>query len=396
MTQTLPSRRVAAFWIVAALMLLSSGSSALPSPLYPVYATAWHLSPLALTIVFAVYVVALLASLVVAGSLSDHIGRRPVLAAGLIGIVVSLVLFAVAGGLGLLILARIVQGLAIGFLFGASGASLLDNALPRHPAWATLLNGAIPATSLAVGALASGLLVQLAPAPRQTVYIVWAVLLVIGAALLLVVPESSERRPGALASLRPRVAVPAEARGAFRSVVGALVSCWALGGLYLSLVPLVLQSSFHLTDHVTAGAVIAVFCGVGAVAGVVLNRMEVRAELLTSLAALLLGSLVTATGVAAGSLVVLVVGTVVAGVGFGASFQAALRIALRDVEAEHRAGLVSAVYIVSYLALGIPSVIAGALAPLIGLTTAVIGYTALVAAIAAVTAVLQLRERARA
>jgi len=88
------ARSVAGFWILAAMLLVSVASSAVPSPIYPVYAAEWHLTPLMLTGVFAIYVAGLLASLLVAGRLSDHVGRKPVLVVGGLGVALSLGLFA--------------------------------------------------------------------------------------------------------------------------------------------------------------------------------------------------------------------------------------------------------------------------------------------------------------
>src|SRR6478752_5916519 len=64
------------------LLVLSGfaiGVSGMPAPLYGMYEEVWHLSPLSTTIVFAVYAVAALGAVLVAGQISDVIGRKPVL-----------------------------------------------------------------------------------------------------------------------------------------------------------------------------------------------------------------------------------------------------------------------------------------------------------------------------
>src|SRR5207245_5553291 len=72
-----------AFWIVAATLVLFLFAAAAPSPLYAVYAAKWRFSPAALTEVFAIYAIALLVALLLTGSLSDAVGRRPVILAAL-------------------------------------------------------------------------------------------------------------------------------------------------------------------------------------------------------------------------------------------------------------------------------------------------------------------------
>ncbi|MGY2120060.1 MFS transporter [Nocardia gipuzkoensis] len=372
MTQS--ARSVAAFWIAVALLLFSVGSSALPSPLFPIYAVQWNLTPLMLTGAFAIYVGGMLLALLTAGSLSDYVGRKPVLLAGTVSLVSSLVLLTIADGLVVLLIGRMLQGLAVGLLLGSLGATILDHSLVRRPALAGVLNGVIPPTALAVGALSSGVLVEWAPAPEALIYIVFAVALAFIAILLTVVPETVAKQPGVIRSLAPQLRVPPTSRRLFRNVAGALIASWALPGLYLSLVPSVLSSVFGVTNHFSSGALIALFAGCGAVTGYVLQRIDPRRQLLTGLIALAVGPVVTVSFVVAGNLAGVVLGTAIAGVGFGAGFQAALRMLLVTAAPMHRAGVLSTIYVVSYLAFGLPSVIAGLVEPFTGLVPAIIGY----------------------
>jgi len=387
------ARSVAGFWILAAMLLVSVASSAVPSPIYPVYAAEWHLTPLMLTGVFAIYVAGLLASLLIAGRLSDHVGRKPVLVVGGLGVALSLGLFAAADGVVALIVDRIVQGVSVGLLIGALGAALIDNSLERHPTMAGVLNGVIPPIALATGALSSGALVQWGPAPEQLVYLLFGALLVLLVLALSVVPEQVERRPGALRSLRPTISVPRSSRRLFRGVAGSLVASWALGGMFLSLVPSALGAVFGITNHFAAGALIAVVTGVGALTGLAIQRMDTRRAVLLGLVALVLGPIITVSFVFAHSLPGMVVGSAVAGVGFGAGFQAPLRMLLATAAPTHRAGLLSTIYVVSYLAFGVPSVIGGLLEPSVGLVPVIAGYGGFIVLAAVVALVLQLSSK---
>jgi MFS family permease len=387
------ARSVAGFWILAAMLLVSVASSAVPSPIYPVYAAEWHLTPLMLTGVFAIYVAGLLASLLVAGRLSDHVGRKPVLVVGGLGVALSLGLFAMADGVVALIVDRIVQGVSVGLLIGALGAALIDNSLERHPTMAGVLNGVIPPIALATGAMSSGALAQWGPAPEQLVYLLFGALLVLLVLALFVVPEQVQRRPGALRSLRPTISVPRSSRRLFRGVAGSLVASWALGGMFLSLVPSALGTVFGITNHFAAGDHSDERTGVGALTGLAIQRMDTRRAVLLGLVALVLGPIVTVTFVFAHSLPGMVVGSAVAGVGFGAGFQAPLRMLLATAAPTHRAGLLSTIYVVSYLAFGVPSVIGGLLEPSVGLVPVIAGYGGFIVLAAIVALVLQLSSK---
>jgi MFS family permease len=225
------------FTAIAVLAVLFPAASSAPSLLYVVYQQEWHFFAATLTAIFAVYVIGLVAALLVVGALSDHVGRRPVLA-GAIGLeAVSLVLFVLAGDVALLFLARILQGVATGAAITALSAALVDLNPPHAPGRAGLVNGIAPTGGLAIGALGCGVLVQYAPAPTRLVYGLFLAGMLLAALVVAAIPETSARRPGGLASLRPRLGVPARVRADFYTLVPILVATWALGGLYLRSAP---------------------------------------------------------------------------------------------------------------------------------------------------------------
>src|SRR3954468_3903123 len=162
-----------AFAAIAAIFVTFAAASAAPSPLYVVYQRLWGFSAVTLTVIFAVYVAGMIASLLILGALSDHVGRRPVLAAAIALEAVALLLFLVAGDVTVLLAARLLQGIATGAALTTLGAALVDFTPPHAPGRAGLINGIAPVAGLAIGALGCGVLVQYAPAPT---HFVWALL----------------------------------------------------------------------------------------------------------------------------------------------------------------------------------------------------------------------------
>ncbi|MGY1584641.1 MFS transporter [Streptomyces sp. MN13] len=159
------------FWLLGAIQLLLLFAAGAPSPLYPLYQAEWGFGPTAVTLVFALYAFGLLAALLVVGSLSDHVGRRPVLIVSLLVEIAAMVVFIEAAGLGWLLVARGIQGLATGAAMGAIGAGLVDLQPLHKPRLGPLVSGTSILLGLALGGLGAGVLVRYAPAPTMLVYL---------------------------------------------------------------------------------------------------------------------------------------------------------------------------------------------------------------------------------
>src|SRR3984893_5386843 len=150
-----------------------AGSSA-PTPVYPLYMAQWGLTPLMITVIFGIYALAVLLALLVAGRLSDHLGRRPVLLTAALAQAASMVLFGTATGLTGLLVARVLQGLTTGAALGAVGAAMIDLDKTRGTvAHAVAAPFGTPTGALVAGALVAGVLVQYLPFPTHLVYAVF-------------------------------------------------------------------------------------------------------------------------------------------------------------------------------------------------------------------------------
>ncbi|HTZ42296.1 MAG TPA: MFS transporter [Jatrophihabitans sp.] len=375
--------RVAAFWFVAATTGALLAASSAPSPLYPVYQGEFGFGPTTLTAIFAVYVLALLASLLTVGRLSDVIGRRPVLVVSLLVEAASMALFLAADGAGWLFAARTVQGLATGAAIGGLGAYLLDLQPPTGSRLGSLVNSVAPTAGLGVGAAGTGLLVQYGPHPTRLVFAILTVAFVLLALGLLALPETAERVPGVLASLRPQVAVPPRARQAFGAAVPTMVATWGLGGLMLSVGGSLLGAVLGQANHAVVGALLGLFCASGSVAALATRDYEPARMTAVGLRSLLLGTALFLLSLATTSAAVFAAAAIAAGAGFGSAFLGALRSVTQLAEPHQRAALLSAVYVASYLGFSIPALLAGLIIPHAGLRDTCLGYGTFVALVAA-------------
>lgn len=381
--------RNTAFTAIAAILVTFAAASAVPSPLYVVYQQLWGFSPATLTVIFAVYVVALIATLLTLGALSDYVGRRPVLAGAILLEAVALTLFLAAPDVTVLLIARVVQGVATGAALSTLGATLIDLNPEHAPGRAGLISGIAPVAGLGLGAFGCGVLVKWAPFPTHLVYALLLVGMVIAGLAVAAMPETSPKRPGAAASLIPRLGVPARLRGDLFALIPIIVASWALGGLYLSLGPSVAASTFGIHDHLAGALVVVLVCGFGAVTSFLLRRVATPRVLAIAGTGLLAGGALAVAGLAVENLALAIIGSIVSGVGFGAAALASFSTLARIAEPHERGELLAVALTISYAAFSIPAVIAGQTANHLGLHTTALGYAGIVSALGLIALIAQ-------
>jgi MFS family permease len=383
------------FWLLAVVLGFFLAAASAPSPLYPLYQAEWGFSTITLTAIYAVYAFGALAALLVCGRLSDHIGRRWVAIFGLLIELGAMLTFVVAQGVADLFVARILQGIGTGVATGSISAWLLDLQPPADPRLGGLVGGVALLAGLGLGALAAGLLLQVAPDPLHLTF--WLLTGVFAVALLAMplLPDIVPRAPGWLGSLRPVVGVPPAARPAFVVSAPSLVAAWAVAGLYLALGPSLAMSLLHATSHVAGGAVIAALLGTAAIASLVLRESDPRALVIRGSVILTVGVATTLAALGLESLAGLYVGSSIAGVGLGSAFSGVLRTVTPLAPPNKRGALLAAIYIVVYLSFSLPTIGAGVAVSLFGLREAAYGYGLVVMALAAMTAVLASRRTPR-
>lgn len=394
-TVAAPARRqlgtTPAFALVAGIIGLALFASATPSPIYSLYQANWHFSTLVLTLIYAVYCFGVLVALLLVGRISDDVGRRPVLAVALVGLIASAILFTLASSVGWLFAARGLQGLTTGTALGAAGAALLD----LHPRGdghhAGLVNGVVSAGGIGAGALVASLLVQFAPDPLVTPFLVLLALVAVALAGTLALPEPVEHR--VRPRLRPqRPRVPVAIRGPFLlSGLGVLAS-WSIGGLYLALGPGLVDGLLHTHSHLAGGAAVLALAIPGSLSQLVFHRLEPRLAAGIGAAVLAVGMALTGASLSTGSAALFLAASVITGTGFGLAFLGALRSLTAVVPPDQRAEVMSAFYVVAYLAISVPTIAAGVAVPHLGLEPTFRVFSAAVVVVAGAVAVAALRS----
>jgi MFS family permease len=149
------------------------------------------------------------------------------------------------------------------------------------------------------------------------------------------------------------------------------------------------------TLPIIGGLVVAALTVSGAVAVVILRKLHEERILVLGIITLTVGVLITLAGIQSQNVIIMLFGTVVGGTGFGTVFSGTLRIVLAYAEPGERAGLLSAYFVMGYLAFSVPALAAGFLAPVIGLTRTADFYGAGVILLAISTLVVNLLRHRR-
>jgi len=359
-----------ALWLKGLILMSFLAASSVPSPLYALYRTMWGFSAVTLTVVFASYALAMLAALLVFGALSDYRGRREVVLGALVLEILAVLLFWRAESVTWLLAARVLQGVATGIATTALGAGLVD----LHRERGTLINSVAPMVGLGIGALGASLLVQFAPAPTRLVFDLLLLVFCLQLVAAWFLPETVERRPGALRSLLPKLEIPGSAKPMLRRLLPVNTAQWALGGFYFSLGPSVARAFTPDQAPVLGGVLIGALSLSSAAAIAMTRAIRPAMAVPAGAGALAVGVLVTLAGLHWLSSPVALLGTLVSGAGFGTAFSGSIRSLVPLAQAHERAALMAGFFAASYLAFSLPAIAAGLLTHHFGLQATAIGY----------------------
>jgi MFS family permease len=384
------TRSTAAFAVVGGSWFAMMASSNLATPLYAVYERRFGFSSAALTLVFATYALVLALSLLVFGQLSDRLGRRRVMAAGLMTAAAALLLFALAAGIGWLFAARAVQGLAVGMMSGAASAALVE--LDTRPAehTAALVAALAQAGGSAAGPIFAGLLAEWAPAPRVLCFALTLAVIALGAVAVLRIPEPGAVTGGRWTIQRPHV--PPEIRVLFARLSVTSAAVWAICALFLSVVPSYASELLDTHNLALLGSVSGLILASSCVAQLACRHVTAfpRAQAAgLTLATAGLAALVAAFPLH--SLALMLTAAVLAGAGHGIAFLAA-QSELNLAAPEMRRGEVNAAfYTCTYLGVAFCVIGTGLLTLAVPLSAAVTSFATAMAAVLLTTAAWHLK-----
>ena len=334
-------------------------ASNFPTPLFPIYAQRYHFGAATVTLLFSVYVAALIPAMLTLGRITDRVGRRPALIAGMAITAISSVAFAAAQNVGWLFAGEIIYGIAAGLVMSASMVAIRELHPKQHAGSGALAAMVAVAAGLTLGPLVSGVLATVSPAPTVAPFMLDIVLAVALALALLRIPET---RPAAIADdpvRAPALQVPASIRRTWAATTLASAPGWMFMGWILGLSPSFLheQLGIHISQPIVAGLFAGAVVFTNGLTQVILRRHHDKPGMLRLGVALIpAGLAIFALSAHTGGLAVALVGGMIGGVG-GGIVQPNTMATIQAIAPDHaRGGVTSAYLSVSYLALSIPVV----------------------------------------
>ncbi|MDT7725193.1 MAG: hypothetical protein QOI21_1769 [Actinomycetota bacterium] len=380
-------RHGAGFWVIASAFLIVMAFSTVPTPLYVLYQARDGFATFLVTAIFAAYAIGVMASLYLAGHVSDWLGRRRVILAAVVIELLAAVLFLVWPEVPGLFVARFVSGVGVGALTATATAHLSELRAVARPEesgrTSNTVSSFVNIGGLGFGPLIAGFLAQYVAAPLVVPFVVFIFLLAFAAIGVALVPETVERWEERPAYRPQRVSLPKASRGTFYSAGAAAFSAFAVLGLFTSLTPTFIAGTLHETSRLVAGAVTFAVFGSAAITQVLTARMPVARQLR-------LAALFTTTGLLAMSAAALVVNLplfvvagAIAGAGVGVQFRASVSVAASLALPPSRGEVLAALFLIAYAGLAVPVLLLGVALTFLSSIAVLLGFSAIVLVLSA-------------
>lgn len=385
----------AGFWTVAAVFVTAMAFSTVPTPLYPLYQAHDGFSTFTVTVVFAAYSLGVLTSLLLAGHVSDWLGRKKVMTSALALELLAATLFLATPSLPALIVARLVTGLGVGMLTATATAYLQELHSAHRPGSSTrrfeIVSTVANIGGLGLGTVVSGVLAQYLGAPLRVPYAVFAVLLVTGAVAIALTPETV-RRPDIRPAYRPQRVGATHGVPGYPVAGAAGFTSMAVFGLFTSVVPGFVGGTLHHPSRALTGLIVFAVFAAAAAAQTGTGRLGARTRWYAGLLAQAVGMAVLAVGVHLASLPVFLLAGIIAGAGAGVLFKSAIGHVAGTAAPAGRGEALAGLFLAAYLGLALLPVGLGIASRSMNLTSATTWFTAVVLALLAAIAVTTRRH----
>lgn len=369
--------RQSCFWVAAAVVVHTLWTSAAPAMTYPLYAREWQLTPTVTTLIFAVFPIVVVLTLILLGDLSDYIGRRSAMLLGMLASLIGVLLFAVAPSVIWLLVGRAFMGIGVGLSAGPSAAAVVEFSAPGKARQAGSITTASQALGLAAALIISGGLIQYAPFPTRLSFWLLAVVLVAILVGVWHLPRHTKAESSKRWQLRlPNVHKPL--RRMFLVSVTAVLSAYSVGATMLSLGSQIAHDLIGSSNALVNGSAISLFAVAVGVTGIIARRFTPDLSIILGGGFAVGGMLLLILATSNHALSVFLLSSASSGAGYSLLFMGGLNAINAHAPMHHRAGTLSALFLVAYLMQGVVAMLLGRAATAWGLDMAIdVGCVAL-------------------
>lgn len=360
-------------WVI---FMMSTGTS-FTSPLFPLYQEQYRLSSLQISILFAMYAIFLLPSLLIVSSRGSNWGLKRVLRISILLSILATLLFMASQQAWLVYGARLLEGIAYGTFTGTAVAFLLKQTSKEKSGKAILLSGMAVSFGFGLGPALAGLIIEylhLMPL-RAPFWLLTVLLLSAGISLETLQDEDfqarKERRRSAQASIS--LGVSNDIKPHFWSFSALPVfTLFTLNGTVLSLIPSFVKNVIHTSNLAVSGLLILLLMGGGTMMQMLPLFKQPVVRLRIGIALLACGAWLVVLSGKSESMSLMWIGVLVQALGSGWTFQMSLRLAGELPNASERPKVISTYYFAGYIGFIVPIVGVGLLSHLFDLYVSLI------------------------
>lgn len=380
--------------LAAGALLIAMLGTTLPTPLYALYQQQLGFGPTWTTLIFSIYAAGVIAALLLVGSWSDQLGRKPMLLAGLLMGAISAVIFLHTHSIAGLLWGRLFSGFSAGIMTGTATVAIIELAPPGWSRHATLVATAANMLGLGMGPPVAGLTSQFLPEPLRLAFYLHLALLMVAAVGVILIRETVER-PERLRLGVQKPSIAPSVRPWFMPAAIAGLAGFSVAGLFTSMVPSIMQQVMGESSGLIIGLTISLLFVSSIVGQALLQALPARLHMTLGCLALIVGMVDLGLSIATGHLTLLVLAGICAGVGQGMVFRAGMAAVTAAAPAHHKAAVTSALFVVFYFSMSLPVIAVGSTVPVFGLPHVGEFFASLVAVVALLAMLSMKRIQAR-
>jgi len=356
------------------IILLMSCGATFVTPMFSLYSDYYHLSSLQITILFAIYAVFLLPTLLIVGAKGNVWGLKKVIRISILFSIASTVLLLSNTGVWMLYAGRILEGIAYGAFTGTAVAFLMRHTSPKDTSTALKLSGVTVLVGFGLGPLIAAFMLQYIPVqPLKLPFYILIVFLIISIIILESLSKDIVSAEQKRAKNKISLGVPKTIRSHFWAMSALpIFTVFTLQGIAFALIPTFVKNIIHTSNHFISGLIFFVLLSGSATAQFIPRPNHPITRIRLGILFLLIGTWLIVISGQTSSLPLLWTGVFTQALGGGWTFQNALFFAGKLPEPESRPRVISAFYFVAYIGFIVPVIGVGVLTKFFNLTLALV------------------------